>query len=149
MTREYSQAKPGTEYGLRLHIRHGAETPAVFEIKAVEDFEFPDLSAPQIDTTHMRSPGNVGEVINGPRPALIFDLPLQYWEGVSYEATLRTLIGSGDVVEFLITLGSSYRGFATRVLHYDPTAIPMREKAMATLKLAIMAEITDPTALPT
>lgn len=146
MTRQYSAAKPGTELEPRIHIRHG-DPAAEFEIMAVEDFEFPDLTPPTIDTTHMRSPGNVGELINGPRPAVEFELPLQYWDGANHETELRTLIASGEVVEFLITLGTSFRGFAARILHYDPTSIPMREKAMARVKIAIMAEIDSPTAL--
>lgn len=146
MTRQYSKAKAGIEYDLRLHIRHG-DPSAEFEIFAHEDFDFPDLKPPTLDVTHMRSPGKVGEIINGPRGALEFELQMQYWEGADYEAELRALVASGEVVEFLVTLGTSFRSFATRVLHYDPTSIPMMDKAMAGLKLGIMAEINDPTAL--
>lgn len=146
MTRQYSQAKAGMDFDLRLHIRHG-DPSAVFEIFAVEDFEFPDLTPPQIDVMHQRSPGKVGEVINGPRDAVIFDLPMQYWDSADHEAELRALIASGEVVEFLITMGASFRGFAARILHYDPTAVPMRDKAMAMVKIAVMGEVGDPTAL--
>lgn len=146
MTRTYSLVKPGMELEPRLHIRHG-DPVATFEIMGVEDFDYPDLSPPQIDTTHQRSPGQVGEMINAPRPALVYDLSVQYWEGVSYEADLRALIASGEVVELLVTLGTSFRGWAARVLHYDPTSVPMNEKTMAMLRLTVMAEIDSPTAL--
>ena len=146
MTREYSKAEVGLNLDLRFHIRHG--DPAVLlEILGVEDVDFPDLTPPQIDTTHQRSPGRVGEVKNGPRDALIYELPMQYWDGATGETTLRALVASGEVVELLVSLGSTFRGFAARVLHFDPTSIPMKNKAMAVVKIAVMGEIENPTAI--
>jgi hypothetical protein len=89
----------------------------------------------------------VGETKNGPRDPLIYELPLQYWDGWADEATLRSLVASEEVVELLITLGTSFRGFAARILHFDPTSIPMKDKAMAVVKIAIMGEIASPTPL--
>lgn len=147
MTRQYSEAKVGLELDLQFHIRHG-DPAAVFEIMGAEDVDFPDLTPPQIDVTHQRSPGRVGETKNGPRDPLIYELPVQYWDGNATEATLRSLVASEEVVELLITLGTTFRGFAARILHFDPTSIPMKDKAMAVVKIAIMGEIANPTALP-
>ncbi|WP_412550534.1 hypothetical protein [Shimia sp. MIT910701] len=146
MPRQYSEAQAGLNLDLQFHIRHG-DPAAVFEIMGAEDVDFPDLTPPQIDTTHQRSPGRVGEVKNGPRDPLIYELPLQYWDGWEHEATIRSLVASEEVVEFLITIGASFRGFAARVLHFDPTSIPMKDKAMAVVKIAIMAELDAPAAI--
>lgn len=146
MTRTYSEAQAGLALDIQFHIRHG-EPAEVFEIMGAEDVDFPDLTPPQIDTTHQRSPGRVGEVKNGPRDPLIYELPLQYWDGWTGETSLRTLVASEEVVELLITLGSSFRGFAARVLHFDPTSVPMKDKAMAVVKIAIMAELAAPAAI--
>ena len=147
MTRQYSEAKVGLNLDVQFHIRHG-DPAEVFEIMGAEDVEFPDLTPPQIDVTHQRSPGRVGETKNGPRDPLVYELPVQYWDGSTSEATMRALVASEEVVELLITLGTTFRGFAARILHFDPTSIPMKEKAMAVIKIAIMSEIADPTALP-
>lgn len=148
MPEVYSLAKPGMALDMLLHIRYG-DPAAVMEIVAHEDFEFPNLELPRLDVTHMRSPGKVGEEINGIRDAVQFEIPMQYWPGHANNAVYRTLIDSQEVVEFLITLPSGLRGWAARVMHFDPTSIPMRDKAMAVLKLSLMAEVETPTALPT
>lgn len=147
MTRQYSEAKVGLSLDLQFHIRHG-DPVAVFEIMGAEDVDFPDLTPPQIDVTHQRSPGRVGETKNGPRDPLIYELPLQYWDDWDGEDKLRALVASEEVVELLITLGTTFRGFAARILHFDPTSVPMKDKAMAVVKIAIMGEIANPTALP-
>lgn len=144
--RQYSEAEVGLNLDIQFHIRHG-DPAVVLEIMGVEDVEFPDLTPPQIDTTHQRSPGRVGEVKNGPRDSLVYELPVQYWDGWDGEAPIRSLIASEEVVELLITLGGTFRGFAARILHFDPTSVPMKDKAMAVVKISIMAEIDNPTAL--
>jgi hypothetical protein len=147
MTRQYSKVKHGMSLEPRFHIRHGTPT-AVFEIMGVEDVDFPDLTPPQIDVTHQRSPGGVGETKNGPRDPLIYEIPLQYWEGWAGEDSLRALVASEEVVELCITLGTKFRVWAARVLYFEPTSIPMKDKAKSVVKMAIMGEISNPDALP-
>ncbi|WP_147127814.1 hypothetical protein [Shimia ponticola] len=142
-TRVYSQAKAGLDHDIQMHLRHG--DPAVTtEVLGHEDFTHPNLEPPRLDVGHMRSPGKVGEEINAPRPAVQYEIALQDWAGHASHDVFRTLEASGEVIEFLLTKDGTLRGWAAKVMYFDPTDAGMRDKGMAVLKLSIMAEIETP-----
>jgi hypothetical protein len=145
MTEQYSAAIVGM--GTQIYSRRG-DPAVVEEILGHEDIDFPDLTPPRLNATHMRSPGGVGEEINGPRAAAAWEVPLQYWPGSDTDVELKALAADQQVFELLIVIDGNLRAFAAKVMHYQPTNIPMGEKVMAVAKMSVMAEVSNPDALP-
>ncbi|WP_376872381.1 phage tail tube protein [Albirhodobacter sp. R86504] len=130
-------------YGSTVRIGVG-ETPTWTKLVGVEEFDFPDQTPDDIDTTHLESPGDTEESINGMKKAVDWDLAIQYAPGSATDVLLTGLMVSGE--DFLLEIkavGATERTWAAYVKSYRPTGINAKSKMMATAKIRVKAEVID------
>ena len=136
-------ASSGVTRGYGSTVRAGVgEVPDWTKLVGIEEFDFPDQTPDDIDVTHLESPGDTEESINGMKKAVDWDLNLQYAPNSDTDVLLTGLVASGE--DFLLEIkavGATARKWAAYVKSYRPTGINPKGKMMAVAKIRVKAEV--------
>ena len=129
-------------YGTLVRIGRGG-TPTWTTLLGVGDVTFPEQIRPDVDVTHMQSPGETEEGIPGLRPLGDWTLSQHYVQGNAVDLLLSDLEGTGETVLLEITppdgTAVQWSGY---VKGWTPT-FPVKSQQMADLKMTIMAKVVD------
>ncbi|WP_428924993.1 phage tail tube protein [Marinibacterium sp. SX1] len=128
-------------YGSTVRIGVG-ETPTWTKLVGVEEFEFPDQTPENIDTTWLESPDDTMEAIRGMKQVASWSLDIQYVPGSDTDVALSAVEASEEM--FLLELtarGAAAVTYAAYLNSWRPTGISAVNKMMANATFTVMAKV--------
>lgn len=130
--------------GSTVRIGVGADPVVWTNIPGIDEVDFPDQTRPNLDVTHLESPGDTEETIRGMKPVAEWSKTMHYVEGSDADVALVALDASGDtfIMEFKPGAGAA-RQYSAYVNGYVPSGINPKGVMMAKLTVTIQAEIVS------
>lgn len=130
-------------YGTMVRVGRGSG-PTWTEMLGFDDVQFPDQDRPDVDVTHLRSPGETEESIRGLKPVATLSLPLHYVPGSATDLLLTELEASGE--DFILEITPSGGGahtWAAYLNKYRMSSAPVKDKKMAEAVFKCKAKLSQ------
>lgn len=112
------------------------------QILGITEFEFPDQTRPNIDATHLNSPGDTEEHIPDMKVAPTWALNHHYVPGSDMDVALSAVEASlEDFILEITAVGADPVQYAAYLNGYRPTGISPKGIMMATSTFTVKAKI--------
>lgn len=142
-------ASSGAIRGYKGFVRIGrGATPTWTKLVGVPSFTTPEQVRPDIDATHLESPGDTEEAIPGMKPLASWTLEMDHVPGSDSEVLLRDLADTGETVQIELNWpdDNTYTTFdkevyAGYVKAYTIT-VDGRQKLTASIPFTIMGTVS-------
>lgn len=140
----------GALRGYKAFIRIGVGlTPTWTEVIGVPEFDIPDQTPSDVDVTHLTSPNDTEEAINGMKPMTTWTAQAFYIPNNDTDTALKAVVASGEIVQIEFNLPQSngttfvHSTYAARIKNWRPVGINPKGEIRADITATVMAQVEE------